>query len=475
MSTMFSLHSVATLLVVLSSYGILTVAVKRRDSGNWGMHQNQTLFFWTLDPPSLSLCSAIPPSDRLPCSAGSPRPVSSTECAELGCCYNPRDRLAPCFYAHKVTVRCTPDGMFSIAVSKNTTHPPLSLDSVRLLSSQGAACGPVAKNNMFVVFQFPLSACGTTAKETGSEQVYENELLAVQQVLTSRLGSITRDSAFRLTIRCSYSAEESLPASVLVAPPPPLAPVAQQGPLALEMRIARDESYSSYFTDADYPVMKVLRDPVHVEVRLLGRRDPVLVLLLHECWATPSTNPLQKPEWPLLEAGCPYKGDNYQTQLMPIGVDSGLAFPSHYQRFVISTFTFVDSASQTKLTGPVYFHCSVSACAPSRLEACSIRCEVPTLPRGRRQRGVARRHRPALQKLQTLVTSEGAVDFLSDAVEVSYSERSRPLLEGGLRWDGALSLVVGIVTVLSVATMTAVALKRHWGIGPEGGQAPSST
>uniref|UniRef100_A0A8D0GPE5 Zona pellucida sperm-binding protein 4 n=1 Tax=Sphenodon punctatus TaxID=8508 RepID=A0A8D0GPE5_SPHPU len=327
------------------------------------------------DAPSPSMCDAIVALDRLPCAAS---PVAQGDCTELGCCYDPRDRRAPCYYGNKVTAWCSPEGQFSIAISKNATLPPLSLESVHLLSGQGGRCAPVSRNNAFVLYQFPLSACGTTLQVRVGQRIYENELVADRRVLVSRSGSITRDSTFRLTVRCSYSAESSLPVNIMVATlPPPLA-VAQQGPLTLEMRLATDENYRSYYGDRDYPVVKVLRDPVYVEVRILQRMDPTLVLVLHQCWATPSTNPLQNPQWLLLEDGCPYQGDNYLTQLVPVGADSGLPFPSHHRRFVVRTFTFVDAASQRNFAGPVYFHCSASACIPARPETCMVQC-APSL------------------------------------------------------------------------------------------------
>lgn len=51
---------------------------------------------------------------------------------------------------------------------------------------------------------------------------------------------------------------------------------------------------------------------------------------------------------------CPFLGDNYRTQLVPMGpASSELPFPTHHQRFVLSTFVFVDSASQIVLDGLV--------------------------------------------------------------------------------------------------------------------------
>uniref|UniRef100_A0A8C8S251 Zona pellucida sperm-binding protein 4 n=1 Tax=Pelusios castaneus TaxID=367368 RepID=A0A8C8S251_9SAUR len=325
-----------------------------------------------LDAPSHSICATVQSQDRLPCVSP---PIAQGECEERGCCYNPTDRLMPCYYGNTVTAQCTPDGQFSIVVSRYVTLPPLILDSVHLASGSSAGCVPVVKNNAFVLFQFPHTACGTTFWMAGDQGVYENELVADQDVRTWSLGSITRDSTFRLHVRCSYSTSGiSLPVSIQVFTLPPPPAVSQPGPLTLELRIAREQGYGSYYADRDYPVVKVLRDPIYVEVRLLQRTDPNLVLVLHQCWATPSSNPRQQPQWPILVDGCPYTGDNYQTQLVPVGAAVGQQFPSHYQRFIISTFTFMDSASRQPFTGPVYLHCSASACQPSVSTSCITSC-----------------------------------------------------------------------------------------------------
>ena len=42
---------------------------------------------------------------------------------------------------------------------------------------------------------------------------------------------------------------------------------------------------------------------------------------------------------------CPYHDDRYQTALVPVDGSSGLPFPTHYKRFIVQMFTFVDSAS----------------------------------------------------------------------------------------------------------------------------------
>uniref|UniRef100_A0A8C4WFB3 ZP domain-containing protein n=1 Tax=Gopherus evgoodei TaxID=1825980 RepID=A0A8C4WFB3_9SAUR len=236
-------------------------------------------------------------------------------------------------------------------------------------------CDPIRMTHAFVIFRFPVMQCGTTVQVIHDKLIYENQLISGIDIQTGPDGSITRDSTFILHARCIYNASGFLPVQVEVFLPPTPAPVTQAGPLRLELRIATDVSYASYLTEGDYPVVKVLRDPVYMEVRILQRTDPSLVLVLHQCWATPSTNPLQQPQWPILVDGCPFRGDNYRTQLVPmVTASSELPFPTHHQRFVLSTFAFVDSSSQVALDGQVYIYCSASACYPSWLEPCRTAC-----------------------------------------------------------------------------------------------------
>lgn len=147
-----------------------------------------------------------------------------------------------------------------------------------------------------------------------------------------------------------------------------------------------EEAYTSYYTEEDYPVAKILRQPVHVEIRVLGRTDPNLVLQIGNCWATSSPSPLSLPQWDLLVNGylnqnlpccwllacvcvsicgasslksikaavasfwhafsrCPSDEDRYLTTLLPVTGLSSHQYPTHYKRFVVQMFTFVDKDS----------------------------------------------------------------------------------------------------------------------------------
>lgn len=64
-----------------------------------------------------------------------------------------------------------------------------------------------------------------------------------------------------------------------------------------------EEVYTSFHTAAEYPVRKVLRDPVYVEVYLMERTDPNLVLTLGRCWATSDSYLHSLSQWDLLIDG----------------------------------------------------------------------------------------------------------------------------------------------------------------------------
>ncbi|XP_077154557.1 zona pellucida sperm-binding protein 4 [Ranitomeya variabilis] len=320
------------------------------------------------DSPMPDQCDSVIRPNRLSCKS------SQVSCADMGCCYDPSDRITPCYYGNKVTARCTPDGLFSVAIPKTLTKPELDLSSTHLLESSRAECNPIEKNDFFLLYQFPVSSCGTTLKVTGDHVVYENVLVATRTPLTWNRVSITRETTFRLLVRCHYAVSDFKPLKVEVVTLPPPPPVSSEGPLSFDLRISLDSTYAEYYTDADYPVIKVLRDPVFVDVRILHKTDPNLVLVLHQCWATPSPDPMNAIQWPILVNGCPFSGDNYKSELIPVVPSSSVAFPNHFSRFDVKTFTFVEVTTQEPLAGQVYFHCSVSACVPGPNDDCSTRC-----------------------------------------------------------------------------------------------------
>uniref|UniRef100_A0A4W5RK33 Zona pellucida sperm-binding protein 4 n=1 Tax=Hucho hucho TaxID=62062 RepID=A0A4W5RK33_9TELE len=228
----------------------------------------------------------------------------------------------------------------------------------------------------------PLTVDSPLQEENGY-LVYENRMASSYEVGIVPQGAITRDSQFELLFQCKYSdtAVKALVIEVNTAPPP--APVAVMGPLRVELRLAKgtcdtktckDESsaFTSFYTEEDYPLTKVLRQPVYVEVHILEKKDPNLVLMLEHCWTTSDPSPVSMPQWDLLIEKCSYQNDQYQTTMVPVELSSGLLYPSHYKRFILKMFTFVDHTLAPRKD--IFIHCSASLCYPTPWYSCEPKC-----------------------------------------------------------------------------------------------------
>ncbi|XP_061677543.1 zona pellucida sperm-binding protein 4-like [Syngnathoides biaculeatus] len=206
------------------------------------------------------------------------------------------------------------------------------------------------------------------------------------EVAVGPLGVITRDSSYDLLFQCRYTATsvETLIAETLSLQSPPLS-VAGLGPINVQLRLGNGQchskgcheaevAYNSFYTEADYPVRKVLRDNVYVAVQLMDRTDPNLILALGRCWTTTSANPHSLPQWDILINGCPNIDDRYAATLVPVGPGSGVDFPSHHKRFIFKMFTFVDSSSLQPQSEHVYIHCSTAVCNAASGNSCEPMC-----------------------------------------------------------------------------------------------------
>ncbi|XP_068197057.1 zona pellucida sperm-binding protein 4-like [Antennarius striatus] len=302
------------------------------------------------------------------------RDITADQCNNINCCFDGQQ----CYYGKAVTVQCTRDGQFVVVVARDATVPHIDVDSVSLLSSNGPSCAPVDFTTAYAIFQFPVTACGTTFKEEDAYVVYENHLSSSYEVGIGPRGSITRDSHFELLFQCHYSstAVEALVMEVNAIPPP--MPVAAAGPLRVELKVGNgycrskgcveaEVAYNSFYTPDDYPITKVLREPIYVQVNILERSDPNIILNLEHCWATSTPSPQSLPQ-------CPYDDDRYLTALVPVDGSSGLQYPTHHKRFIIKMFAFVDKNTFAIQRDMVFIHCATAVCYPSSTDSCERSC-----------------------------------------------------------------------------------------------------
>ncbi|XP_068601922.1 zona pellucida sperm-binding protein 4-like [Brachionichthys hirsutus] len=126
------------------------------------------------------------------------------------------------------------------------------------------------------------------------------------------------------------------------------------------MRFAKDAGYKSFYSTHGRPLMAELGQPVYVEVFVVKHEDKDLILLLGDCWATPTENPNDLQRWNLIVKGCPFSGDSHRTVVLSVASSKEpLRFPSLHKRFEVKMFSFVKPKEDENW---VYFHCNVELC-----------------------------------------------------------------------------------------------------------------
>ncbi|XP_038148775.1 uncharacterized protein LOC119788490 [Cyprinodon tularosa] len=287
---------------------------------------------------------------RLPCGSSS---ISQTQCLSMGCCFNKHPPA--CYYPMD---ECTIDRHMIFSVPASLTDPPLS--TALLVAANNSTCKPQRVTPEYALFNIPMDGCGTRRVMVGKTVVYMVEITNIVQTVRLNYGTITRDSPIRLLVECRYVPGTALSVSYVVKTPTFGPEVHTQGVFGVQLRIAKDAQYSSYYPQYHQPLHMLLGKPLHLEVRLLNSPDPSLVLLVHFCVAYPRSG---KAVWVLLYNGCP-------NPLDPAPPKTVLSEPtppspqSQTRRFTIRTFQFLPDGDFQDTDEEIYFMCSTEICSP---------------------------------------------------------------------------------------------------------------
>ncbi|KAB5523498.1 hypothetical protein PHYPO_G00153240 [Pangasianodon hypophthalmus] len=323
-------------------------------------------------------CS-LPFEQRLACGTSS---VSEAECRELGCCYSPDTQT--CYYPLD---ECTADRHFVFSIPASLTEPPLS--PALLVAAGNSSCTPQRVVADLALFKIPLDGCGAHKYEVGNTVIYMLEILNTLNSVTLNYGTITRDSPFRLLVECRYLSGTVASVGYLVKSPSLGPSIQAQGVFGVQLRIAKDQQYSSYYPQYHRPLRKLLGKPLYLEVRLLNPLDPSAVLLVHYCVAYPRS---AHSAWVLIYDGCPNPLDVTPSHEPPPTPPEGLA--NHVRRFTVSTFQFLESSRKETAPGEeevvekegeeeeIYFMCATEVCLPSEgpcVEGCIDPVDSPAV------------------------------------------------------------------------------------------------
>ncbi|XP_062993164.1 uncharacterized protein LOC134405840 [Elgaria multicarinata webbii] len=112
-----------------------------------------------------------------------------------------------CIFPTGKLLVCLPNGTMTATVVSLDTKPDLDPRRTHLRDRN---CGPVAADETRALFSFPVATCGTTRRFEGNYLVYENEVTFRRWMIPEANPVITRDSQYRLTLRCRYPLNETL-------------------------------------------------------------------------------------------------------------------------------------------------------------------------------------------------------------------------------------------------------------------------
>ncbi|KAM7372374.1 hypothetical protein PAMP_009547 [Pampus punctatissimus] len=219
------------------------------------------------------------------------------------------------------------------------------------------------------LYTVPLDGCGVSKHVFGHTVVHLLEIQGIHSVQQDH-SSVHVNSPIRLMVECSSTPGSPGWVRFHVMDQSPSPPPVQSTPatVTVQLRIATDESFSTYHPEAHLPLSLVRGIPVYVEVSLLDPPEPNLVLLVHSCMAY-----TQAPyaSWMLVYDGCPSRGDS---QLLP----SPPSHPHHIRRIMISSFLSLSldmaKGEYTHLEDPeIYFLCLTEVCSAADGD-CTVGC-----------------------------------------------------------------------------------------------------
>ncbi|XP_053489961.1 zona pellucida sperm-binding protein 4-like [Ictalurus furcatus] len=261
---------------------------------------------------------------------------------------------------------CTADGQFVFTIYSNVTTIPVSPKSLYVASKN--PCKPAHATDEFATFKFSVTDCGTKTYSIGDTTIYMAEVRPAIRALNMKYGVITRDHPVRLMVECRYSkVSPTMRASTgyMVMNPTVPASVNSGGLHGVQLRIAEDETFSSFSPRGHLPLKVLLGRPLYLEVRLNSPK-PEATLLVNYCvaYTRSATNALV-----LLYEGCPNPDlSSAQSSLLRV---LDLPQTPYQRRFVVTAFQFMNVTTQKYINEEVQYVLEVSSAVYNFVKLCT--------------------------------------------------------------------------------------------------------
>ncbi|XP_069816811.1 uncharacterized protein [Dendropsophus ebraccatus] len=255
---------------------------------------------------------------------------------------------------------CLSNGTMIAIINSTLAKPTFDAQKAHL---RDPACTPQQATAEEAIFNFAAYSCGTTRRFDSDYIVYENEVTFDRQVLLPDQPIISRDSYYRLTLRCRYPIRGSLwlgaranisviQARQAVTPAKVLRKRARTH--VAELTLAKDENFTAFYQHGDPQVWVQPADPLYFQVDVHG---PEPAAAVKDCWATTGDG-VQR--WDLIVDGCAVVAETSSTEVQ--------TSPDWLPRFKMTL--------HEAPTSQLFIHCKVLICDESiQPESCPRACK----------------------------------------------------------------------------------------------------
>ncbi|XP_040202760.1 uncharacterized protein LOC120933565 [Rana temporaria] len=343
-----------------------------------------------------------------------------------------------CIFSQPMSV-CLSNGSMIAFVNGSMTKPKIDARRTHL---KDPTCKPLEATETLALFSFSAYTCGTIQKFDSNYLIYENEVVYDQVVLFPNQPIISRDSNYRMTIRCRYPLKDTLWLSAQKEVAPIMMGLGLLRETKVlrrrarthmaELRIAKDDTYTSFYHLEDFPVSVEQADSLYLQANVPSTN---LVSLLQDCWATTFPNHDDHSRWNLVVDGCATK-EGADALSTTIHLSPDYSAQLHVKL-------------NGEVNGQVYIHCQVLLCDPKSTDGCFQTCDKTTgSVSGKRETSAF-----------SEVVSAGPVK-VGAKNEVGYQHLAET--KSWSTWSWVLSIGLGVIAALTVgAVCLAVRLYIH--------------
>lgn len=302
-------------------------------------------------------------------------------------------------------------------------YPSLEANRLRLYYSSSAGC-QATQTSTHLYVSTSLHGCGTQFLETGDSFVFSNVIVQDAAPLQgSGAGSgddgsgavVTREHNFDLLFECTYSRKKILSLQFVPEGRLEIDDVVGFGDLIFTFDVYKTSSYSTPYSNNEFPVQVTLNDYMYFEYSVESSVD--LVVFAVTCKATAGQSFYSSTYYNIIENGCP----------SDTTLEHDYDESRNYQRFKIRGFRFFNNYNS------YYMHCELLACHVNSLNS---RCTQGCSSGNRRRREVE----DEISTSESYLITRGPVLMTEQKESADTSKQSAAVI-GGAAAAGGLALV----------------------------------